>query len=161
MAQNLRIQFAKRLRSLRKRYGWTQEQLAERADLAYRHVQRLESLTGPPPAKLDTLEKLARAFQLSPARLLEFDQLAGYLTGASHELTYLLADAKLPMALGKRIRHLRKQRGLSQQRLAELAHVDPRDLQQLEEPRRAAPRPETLRRLAKAFDMTIADLLQS
>ena len=41
--KEIRIQFAKHLRSLRLRKGWTQEQLAEYADLAYRHVQRLEN----------------------------------------------------------------------------------------------------------------------
>ena len=102
MAREIRIQFARRLRSLRKRYGWTQEELAERADLAYRHVQRLESLTKPPPAKIDTLEKLARAFQLSPARLLAFQRLGGFLTGPRQELAHLLADAKRSTRSAKR-----------------------------------------------------------
>ena len=161
MARDVRIQFAKRLRSLRKRRGWTQEQLAERADLAYRHVQRLESLKNPPPAKIDTLERLAQAFQLSPARLLDFEGLAGYLTGARQELAYLLADAERPMKLGQRLRRFRKQRGFSQQRLAELAHLDRRYLQRLEDPRIAAPRPAVLKKLAKAFGITVSDLLRS
>ena len=104
MVQEIRIQFARRLRSLRKRHGWTQEELAERADLAYRHIQRLESLKTPPPAKIDTLEKLARAFQLSPARLLEFQRLSGFLTGSRQELTYLAADAKRSTKSAKRKR---------------------------------------------------------
>jgi len=57
---------------LRQAKGWTQEGLAEKADLAYRHVQRLESPKNPPPAKIDTLGKLAHAFQMTPAKLLEF-----------------------------------------------------------------------------------------
>jgi len=68
--ENIRIQFAKRLRALRIEKGWTQEELAERADLAYRHVQRLESLTKTPPAKIDTIGKLAKAFDMTPAELL-------------------------------------------------------------------------------------------
>jgi len=72
VATTIRIQFAHRLRALRKRAGWTQEELAERADLAYRHVQRLESLKNPPPAKIDTLGKLAKAFKIPPAKLLDF-----------------------------------------------------------------------------------------
>jgi len=82
MPRDIRLRFARRLRALRRRCGWTQEELAERAELAYRHVQRLESLTNPPPAKIDTLEKLAKAFKVSPAKLLTFDQWAGSLTGA-------------------------------------------------------------------------------
>ena len=69
---NIRIKFAKRLRKLRQKKGWTQEELAEYADLAYRHVQRLESLKNPPPAKIDTIEKLAKAFKISSSRLLNF-----------------------------------------------------------------------------------------
>ena len=70
--KDVRVQFAKHLRKLRRQKGWTQEELAERADLAYRHVQRLESVKSPPPAKIDTLHKLARAFKTSPSKLLDF-----------------------------------------------------------------------------------------
>ncbi len=72
MGKDIRTQFATRLRELRGQRGWTQEELAERADLAYRHIQRLESLKNPPPAKIDTLEKLAKAFKLTPSTLLDF-----------------------------------------------------------------------------------------
>jgi len=71
MARDIRISFAKRLRELRLKEKWTQEQLAEYADLAYRHVQRLES-PNPPPAKIDTIEKIAKAFKITPAKLLTF-----------------------------------------------------------------------------------------
>jgi len=66
------MQFAKRLQALRTKRGWTQEELAERAELAYRHIQRLESLKNPPPAKIDTLDKLAKAFKITPSKLLDF-----------------------------------------------------------------------------------------
>ena len=72
MAENIRIRFAKQLRNLRLKKNWTQEQLAEYANLAYRHVQRLENLKNPPPAKIDTLEKLAKAFKVTPSKLLDF-----------------------------------------------------------------------------------------
>ena len=72
MDKHLRLKFAEHLRKLRRAKGWTQEQLAEAADLAYRHVQRLESRKNPPPAKIDTLGKLARAFKISPSKLLDF-----------------------------------------------------------------------------------------
>jgi len=39
MNKDIRIRFAKRLRELRIKKKWTQEQLAEFADLSYRHVQ--------------------------------------------------------------------------------------------------------------------------
>ena len=69
---DIRVKFAKRLRDLRLKRKWTQEQLAEAADLAYRHIQRLESTTNTPPAKIGTLEKLAKAFWISISQLLKF-----------------------------------------------------------------------------------------
>lgn len=72
MGKDVRLRFAKRLRQLRLKRGWTQEELAEYADLAYRHVQRLESSVNPPPAKIDTLYKLAKAFKITCAKLLDF-----------------------------------------------------------------------------------------
>ncbi len=69
---DIRIRFAKRLRELRLKKKWTQEQLAELADLAYRHIQRLESTKNPPPAKIDTIEKLAKAFKVTPSKLINF-----------------------------------------------------------------------------------------
>lgn len=62
---------AKRLRELRKKEGLTQEKLAELSGIDYKHIQLLES-SNPPAAKLDTLEKLAKAFKITPASLLAF-----------------------------------------------------------------------------------------
>lgn len=95
---------------MRRRCGWTQEELAERAELAYRHVQRLESLKNPPPAKIDTLEKLARAFKLSPEQLLAFESLAGSLSGHPRELAYLAAEGRPWFKAGKRPPRARKPR---------------------------------------------------
>ena len=72
MAKEIRLKFARHLRKLRTKKGWSQEILAEHADLAYRHIQRLESLKNPPPAKIDTLEKIAKAFKIPPSKLLDF-----------------------------------------------------------------------------------------
>jgi len=62
---------AKRLRELREKQGLTQEQLAELSGIDYKHIQLLEG-KNPPAAKLDTLEKLARAFKISPSDLIKF-----------------------------------------------------------------------------------------
>ena len=72
MDKDIRVRFSKKLRELRLRRKWTQEQLAEYADLAYRHVQRLESVNNIPPAKIDTIGKLAKAFKIKPSKLLDF-----------------------------------------------------------------------------------------
>ena len=71
MGKDIRLKFANRLRQLRRQKGWTQEELAEYADMAVRQVQYLESKK-PSPAKIDTIEKLARAFKLTCSKLLDF-----------------------------------------------------------------------------------------
>ena len=72
MSTVIRIKFAKKLRELRLKKKWTQEDLAEFSGLSYRHVQRLENIKNPPPAKIDTLEKLAKAFKIKLSKLLDF-----------------------------------------------------------------------------------------
>ena len=71
MAIEIRRKFGKKLRKLRYQRGWTQEQLAEYADIAYKHVQRLEG-KHPSPVKIDTIEKLAKAFKIKISKLLDF-----------------------------------------------------------------------------------------
>lgn len=70
---SIRLKLAKRLKQLRKRKSYTQEDLAEKADLAYKHIQRLES-NSPNAAKIDTLEKLAKALDVTISKLLHFDK---------------------------------------------------------------------------------------
>jgi transcriptional regulator with XRE-family HTH domain len=67
----IRLKFAKRMRELRKRKGLTQERLSELSDIDYKHIQLLESNKAPAP-KLDTIEKLAKAFGITPSELLKF-----------------------------------------------------------------------------------------
>lgn len=62
---------ARRLRELRKKNTFTQEQLAELAGIDYKHIQLLESPKAP-AAKLDTLEKLAKAFKIKTSELIDF-----------------------------------------------------------------------------------------
>lgn len=62
---------AKRLRQLRKRYNYTQQKLAELSDVDYKHIQRLESQK-PSAVRIDTLAKIAEAFSIDCARLLDF-----------------------------------------------------------------------------------------
>lgn len=68
---SLKYAFSKRIRFLRERYGYTQQELSELADIDYKHIQRLES-KAPCDVKLETIEKLAKAFKMSPSKLLDF-----------------------------------------------------------------------------------------
>lgn len=71
MKNELVIGFSKRLKELRKRGGYTQQELAELADVEYKHIQRLEG-KNPCDIKLTTLNKLAKALKVKPAELLKF-----------------------------------------------------------------------------------------
>lgn len=61
------IALGKKIRSLRLSRGWTQEQLAEYADLHVSYVVLLEK--GANRATIETLEKLAKAFGISISEL--------------------------------------------------------------------------------------------
>jgi len=61
---------AKRLKELRKKHNLTQEALAEKSSIDYKHIQLLEG-KNPPFARLDTLEKLAKAFKVPLSKFLE------------------------------------------------------------------------------------------
>ncbi|MBI4432944.1 MAG: helix-turn-helix transcriptional regulator [Candidatus Omnitrophica bacterium] len=65
-----RKDFAKRLRELRKKKKWTQMELANRAKIHVRHIQRLESLIKTSAIELDSIIKLAKAFKITPSDLL-------------------------------------------------------------------------------------------
>jgi len=71
MKNDIVISFSKRLKELRKRCGYTQQELAELADVEYKHIQRLEG-KNPCDIKLTTLNKLAKALKVKPAELLKF-----------------------------------------------------------------------------------------
>lgn len=69
MENDIRVSYSQRLRQLRKKRGYTQQELAERAEIEYKHIQRLESKR-PCDPKLSTLKKIARAFDISLPELL-------------------------------------------------------------------------------------------
>ncbi len=66
-----RLKLSARLRELRKKNHYTQWKLSELADVDYKHIQLLEG-KHPSSAKLDTLVKIARAFNISISKLLDF-----------------------------------------------------------------------------------------
>ena len=57
------------LRNLRLRHGFTQEMVAEKADVTYRHYQDIEA--GRRSVQLATVDKLATALGETTAQLLE------------------------------------------------------------------------------------------
>ena len=61
--------FGKRVRTLRKGRGWTQEELAEAADLHENYVSRLE--TGEQEPGLFVVLRLCAAFEVTAGELLQ------------------------------------------------------------------------------------------
>ena len=72
MSKETRLKLGLRIRQLRKKNKYTQEKLSELAEIDYKHIQLLESKR-PPAIKIDTLEKLARAFNMSISKFLDFN----------------------------------------------------------------------------------------
>jgi transcriptional regulator with XRE-family HTH domain len=68
---DIRVRFAKKLRSLRLGKRLTQAQVAELADMKLRHYQKLES-KHPSNVKIETIAKLAKALKIPAWKLLQF-----------------------------------------------------------------------------------------
>lgn len=66
---DITVALGKRIRLLRQSRGWTQEQLAEYADLHVSYIVLLEK--GANRATIETLDKLSKAFGLSIADLVQ------------------------------------------------------------------------------------------
>ena len=71
MNTNINHKLALRIRELRKKCGYTQEKLAELSGVDYKHIQLLEG-KHPSSSKIDTLEKLAKAFKISLSNFIDF-----------------------------------------------------------------------------------------
>jgi transcriptional regulator with XRE-family HTH domain len=62
--------FSKKLKQLRKKSGWSQQKLAEKAGLSYNVITKIEQGAAKNP-NIQTMIKLANAFEIS------LDELAG------------------------------------------------------------------------------------
>ena len=68
MESNIRLRLGARIKTLRKKNGYTQEKLSELADIDYKYLQRIEG-KNPPALKVDTVEKLSKALKITPSKL--------------------------------------------------------------------------------------------
>ncbi len=71
MISAIRLKLAKRIKQLRKKYGYTQDKLSELTSIDYKYIQRIEG-KNPPALKIDTLERLAKAFKMPLSKFLNF-----------------------------------------------------------------------------------------
>lgn len=69
--EDINCRFSARLRQLRQKYKLTQENLAQLSEVDYKYIQRLEG-KNPSSPSLNTIEKLAKAFKITPSKLLSF-----------------------------------------------------------------------------------------
>jgi transcriptional regulator with XRE-family HTH domain len=69
--ENINIEFGRHIKKLRSKKKITQEELAYLAELEYKYIQRLESKKPSSPT-LNTLAKLAKAFNITVPQLLHF-----------------------------------------------------------------------------------------
>lgn len=71
MKYTIRTKLGKKIRELRVKYNYTQEELSEIADIDYKYIQKIEG-KNPPAIRIDTIEKLAKALKVKPYNLLKF-----------------------------------------------------------------------------------------
>ncbi len=70
MQKNIRLQFAEKIKKLRKKLGYTQEKLAELTKIDYKYIQRIEG-KNPPAVKIDTIQRIAQALKVDSSKLLD------------------------------------------------------------------------------------------
>lgn len=85
---DITVSLGKQIYELRKQKRWTQETLAEKASLNTSYIVALEK--GSKSASIDTLKKLAVAFELSLPELFSFDSNA--TTALDYEISGLLQE---------------------------------------------------------------------
>lgn len=74
MSTDIRILFAKRLKELRRRKGYSVSELAKRAGVSRQHIRDLELEMPQKRATIVTLEKLARGLAVQTWMLLKFER---------------------------------------------------------------------------------------
>ncbi len=70
--ENIKQNFACRIKTLRKRAGLTQEKLADKSTIHYKYIQRIEG-KNPPNLRFESLAKLAKALDVDIKDLFDFD----------------------------------------------------------------------------------------
>lgn len=71
MENLIRLKVSKKIKELRKKHNYTQEELSGAANIDYKYLQKIEG-KNPPNLKLETLQRLAKALKTTPSKLLNF-----------------------------------------------------------------------------------------
>ena len=67
---SIRLKFGKRVKQWRIKRGLTQVDLATKADIKYKHLQRIEG-NQPPAVRIDMIAAIASALRVKPSTLIE------------------------------------------------------------------------------------------
>lgn len=142
------MDYSKKILLIRKTLGLSQEALGKRIGLTGTHISRLE--TGISTITDTILEKYVEAFGVDPE----------WLKSEKEDEKVRFSGQRIDgfNSLGDRIREMRLERGLSQKKFAELAGVQPGDINRLEAGK-AMLGPQSIKRIAEAFRVGI-DWLQ-
>lgn len=70
MKEDIKIKLGKQIKKLRSRKKFTQEKLADAAEIDYKYLQTIEG-KNPPNVKIETLERIAKALNVSLSGLLD------------------------------------------------------------------------------------------
>ncbi len=71
MEMNVRLKLGRRIKELRRKFGYTQDKLSEITSIDYKYIQKIEG-KNPPALKIDTLARLTKAFKIPLSKLLNF-----------------------------------------------------------------------------------------
>ncbi len=71
METTARLKLGKKLKELRLKKGITQEELAGKAGIDYKYLQKIKGKT-PPAIRIDTIEKLAKTLKVTCSDLVDF-----------------------------------------------------------------------------------------
>lgn len=71
MDSTIRIKLGKKIKELRNKQKMTQEELSDATGIDYKYVQKIEG-KNPPNLKIETIEKIAKALNINPSKLLNF-----------------------------------------------------------------------------------------
>ena len=106
---SIKTKFGKRIKELRKRRGYSQEQLAEMLGIAQNTLSKIE--LGENFLTADTLEKLINALEVSPTELFDFEHhkeqvnlledIENYVNAIKNDKEKLIVLHKITQALAK------------------------------------------------------------
>lgn len=71
MKSDIKLKLGEKIKLLRRQYGFTQEKLSALSNIDYKYIQKIEE-KNPPSLKIETIERIAKAFRITLSKLLEF-----------------------------------------------------------------------------------------